>query len=278
MRINRFIYLDKYNVAIKSLLTLLCGILLLLPLASQASLGARPAYLFVDLNKRNPSGTFTISNLGDTKQTYRARAIHFELKEDGSIFPVKPDDYSLAEWIKFNPKEFTLPPHTSRLVRFTIVASTHKLKPREYWGAIEFTPLTGASFTNTDKQGRKMEFKVITALLIPIYGEMPGIVYDGSIKDVSAEQDGSHLKLSAMIANTGQGGLRISGNWKIFDKESGKLVKTVKTGKSLILPQQRRHLVTKTDEVIPAGQYTVILTLQYSDGKTMSAQNDVSLQ
>lgn len=271
-------YHGTKNIIGATLLALLYGFLLLVPSVSQANLGARPAYLFVDLDDRNPSGTFTVSNLGDTKQTYRARAVHFELKENGSIYPVKPDEYSLAEWIKFNPKEFTLPPKTSRLVRFTIVVDPRKLKTREYWGAIEFTPLSGASFSSADKEGRKMEFKVITALLIPIYGQMPGVEYSGEIENVKAEQSDGRLRLSATIENVGEGGLRTKGQWQIFSKESGELVKQIPTSSHLVLPRQKRNLVTNVDQSIPAGNYTVTLIMEYKNGKTMSGQGDVSLQ
>lgn len=260
------------------LIILLIGGCLLWTPPALASLGARPAYLFLDLSKGNPSGTFTISNLGNEKQTYRARAIHFELKENGSILPVKPDDYSLAKWIKFNPKEFTLPPKSSRIVRFTIVRDGRKLKQREYWGAIEFTPLSGASFSSAaDEKGRVMEFKVITALLIPIYGEMPGIVYGGRISDISAEQSKKTLQLSAMVENTGDGGLRTSGSWQIFAKGTGNLIKNIPVTPFLVLPKQRRHFTTNLEEHLPSGGYTVTLSLKYKDGKTLSGRGEVEI-
>jgi len=261
-----------------TLIILLISACWLWPLSLQASIGARPAYLFVDLSKKNPSGTFTVSNLGDAEQTYRARAIHFELKENGSIFPVAPDDYSLAEWIKFNPKEFTLPPKSSRVVRFTIIRNKQKLKTREYWGAIEFTPLSGASFSQANEEGHTMEFKVITTLLIPIYGQMPDTEYAGQISNITADQSEGHLQLSAMVENIGEGGLRSGGSWQVFAKDSGELIKQIPTSRFLVLPQQKRHFVTSIDGRLPAGQYTVTLSLEYKKGKALSAQGEVELQ
>jgi hypothetical protein len=270
-------YQENRNIVF-TLFVLLCATLLLTPIMAQANLGARPAYLFVNLEKQNPSGTFTISNLSDEEQTYRARAIHFEIQENGSIFPVAPDEYSLADWIKFNPKEFTLPPKSSRAVRFTIVRNIQKLKAREYWGAIEFTPLTGSNFSKEDGNGHTMEFKVITALLIPIYGEMPDISYNGQIKNITADQSKGRLRLSAMIKNSGEGGLRANGSWQIFEKGTGALVKQIPTSSFLVLPQQKRNLETYIDELLPIGNYTVTLLLKYEGDKTLSGQGDVTLQ
>jgi len=261
-----------------TLMVLLLSACWLWPLSAQANIGARPAYLFVDLSKKNPSGTFTISNLGDEEQTYRARAIHFELKENGSIFPVTPDEHSLAEWIKFNPKEFTLPPKSSRVVRFTIVRNKRSLKTREYWGAIEFTPLSGASFSKEDEEGHTMEFKVITTLLIPIYGQMPDTEFAGKISNITAGQTEGGQQLSAMVENIGEGGIRTGGSWQIFAKDSGELVKQIPASRFLVLPKQKRHLVTHLDEHLPAGQYTVTLSLEYKKDKILSGQGEVELQ
>lgn len=248
------------------------------PLCAHADLAAQPGYVFVNLNKGNPSGRFIVSNTGKEKQTYRARAIHFALTKEGSIRPVKPDDYSLAEWIKFNPKEFTLPPKSSRVIRFTVVRDEARLRPHEYWGAIEFTPLKGASFkSKADKKGRSMQFEVITALLIPIYGEMPGTVYGGRISEISARQSDKRLQLAARVENTGGGALRATGSWQISDAGTGDLVKQVPVQLFTVFPKEERHLTTNVAEHLPAGSYSVTLSLKYHKGKTLSGQGEVEV-
>lgn len=250
------------------------------PLPARADLAAQPAFVFVKLDKRNPSGRFVLSNTGSTAQTFRARATHFLLTEDGSIMPVKPDEYSLAEWIKFNPKEFTLPPKSSRVIRFTVVQNGRNLRPHEYWGAIQFTPLTGATYTSKpDKSGRTVSVKVITDVLIPIYGEMHETVYGGRISDITAGQSKKELTMAAMIANTGGGGLRLSGDWKIYDAGTGDLVKTIPVKFLLILPKQKRHLKTTVADHLPAGKYSIMLSLNYKDGKTktLSGRREVEV-
>lgn len=248
------------------------------PAAARADLAARPAFVFVHLDKRNPSGRFVLSNMGNTPQTFRARATHFKLTIDGSILPVRPDDYSLAPWIKFNPKEFTLPPHSSRVIRFTVVQGGRNVRPHEYWGAIQFTPLTGATYTSKpDKNGRTVSVKVITDVLIPIYGETHGTVYGGRISDITAGKKKKKVTLGAMITNTGGGGLRLSGDWKVYKAGTDDLVKTIPIKFLLILPKQKRRLATTLSDSLPAGKYTVALSLNYNHGKTLSGREDVDV-
>ena len=249
------------------------------PVAARANLGAQPGYVFVDLSKENPSGRFIVSNNGEEKQTYRARAIHFALTKGGSIMPIKPDEYSLAPWIKFNPKEFTLPPKSSRVIRFTIIRDESKIRQHEYRGAIEFTPLTGASFkSKADKKGRAMEFKVITALLIPIYGEMPGTVYGGRISDIGAEHSKKHLSLSAIVKNTGGGSLRATGVWQISGVGTGDVVKTVPVQLFTVFPTEERYLTTTISDTLPPGRYSIKLSLKYHRGETLSGEGEVEIR
>lgn len=248
------------------------------PVCAHADLAAQPGYVFVNLSRGNPSGRFIVSNTGKERQTYRARAIHFILTKGGSIRPVKPDDYSLAEWIKFNPKEFTLPPKSSRVIRFTVVRDEARLRRHEYWGAIEFTPLKGASFVSkADKKGRSMQFEVITALLIPIYGEMPGTVYGGRISEISARQSDKRLQLAARVENTGGGALRATGSWRISDAGTGNLVKQVPVQLFTVFPKEERYLTTNVAENLPPGRYSVSLSLKYHNGKKLSGQGEVDI-
>jgi len=249
------------------------------PFAANASLGARPAYLFVDLEKRNPSGTFTVTNMSDDTQTYRANAIHFAISEKGSVHPVPADDYSLAKWVKFNPKEFTLAPKTSREIRFTIIIKKN-LKPREYWGAIEFMPLKGVKYSgDTDEGGRQMNFEVLSALLIPIYGSTNGIDYEGEVSDITAERVKDKTGFTALVENTGTGVLRLKGELEILDATSGKV--SLKTPVNIfnVMPHQKRRIKILGKESLPGGRYTAMLRLKQSkpDEVILSLQEEFEL-
>lgn len=232
---------------------------------ANASLGARPAYLFVDLEKRNPSGTFTVTNMSDEAQTYRANAIHFAISEKGAVQPVEPDDFSLAKWIKFNPKEFTLEPKTSREIRFSIIRKKN-IQSREYWGAIEFMPLKGVKYSGkTDEGGRKMNFEVLTALLIPIYGSTNGIEYKGKISDVMVERLKDKTGFTALVENTGEGVLRLKGELEVLEANSDTVALKSKVTIFNVMPHQKRRISILGKEKLSGGNYTAVLKLHQAN-------------
>lgn len=267
------------NTIRRSFLILLL-LVLIQPFSAYAGLGARPAYLFVNLEKHNPSGTFTVTNVGNKSQTFRANAVHFAITEKGAVEPVKPDGYSLAKWIKFNPKEFTLTPHSSREIRYSIIRR-HKLKPREYWGAIEFMPLKGQKYTGkTDASGHKMSFQVLTALLIPIFGQTTGITYSGSVSDITAKDIKQKTGYTALVVNKGSGVLRLQGNLEILDKKTGANISTAKVGIFNVLPEQKRRIKIFGSDKLAKGLYTAIIRLKQSGPKKLilSYQQEIKLQ
>ena len=254
-------------------------VVFLLPLSVNASLGARPAYLFVDLEKRNPSGTFTVTNMSDEAQTYRANSIHFAITEKGSVKPVSPDDYSLAKWIKFNPKEFTLAPLTSREIRFSIIRKKN-LKSREYWGAIEFMPLKGVKYSgDTDEGGRKMNFEVLTALLIPIYGSTEGVNYTGKVGGITAQRLDEKMGFTALVENAGSGVLRLKGELEILDATSGMSLLKSRVNVFNVLPKQKRRIKILGNKILPKGRYTAMLRLKQKapDEVILSHQQEFEL-
>ncbi len=82
-----------------------------------AGIAISPAVVRLSLDKKRPAGQFIIRNVGDTTERYRINARHFLYGENGALQIVEPDEHSLVPWIKFNPKEFTLPPKSRRAVR-----------------------------------------------------------------------------------------------------------------------------------------------------------------
>lgn len=238
--------------------SILCFILV--SLNTDASLSISPANLHIDLSKNNPSGTFTVSNLSNVPQTYRARSMHFEISSTGSIVPIKPDQFSLAESIKFNPKEFTLPPKSTRKIRFTIISRNLK-EPKEYWGAIEFTPLKNFSMKAQDKEGHMMNVTVISRILVPIYGMGKSVKFKGNIGSLMGVNINDDLSLAGQISNTGDGVLRLSGDWSIYKKGMKELLYTVPVNKFVVLPNSKRKINALIDNKLTPGEYKIVLDL-----------------
>ena len=82
---------------------------LAVPGRAEASLSIHPAYVEFDLDRGRPSEILTVTNLTGESMRYRAKVQHFLYTETGGIRQVPPDEHSLAQWTKLNPREFTLP-------------------------------------------------------------------------------------------------------------------------------------------------------------------------
>jgi len=227
---------------------------------ANATLAIQPAYINLTLTQKRVSGVFFIKNVGDTEERYRATAVHFVVGLKGGLQILPPDDYSLSKWIKFNPKEFVLPPKSSRMVRYSVIPQG-KIKPREYWGAIEFRPLKGAKIVSKDKDGNSIGLEVLNVVLVPIYGLVAGTQFTGELTQVTAVQDKDAVHLTCTINNTGEGVLRFGGTYQITDP-AGKLVKEDKIKLLVVFPKtQRIHEISIKDK-LPSGKYKVQVKLQ----------------
>ena len=232
-------------------------------LRSEAALVIEPAYVTMDLNQDRNSGAFIIKNTSDQEERYRAKAVHFVVPENGGLAEVPANEYSLANWVKFNPKEFVLPPNSSRMVRFSIIPDT-KLKNREYWGAIEFTPLQVAHVTSKDEKGRTFNLQVSNVILVPIYGFGKGIPYSGQVKEISVKREKDILRAIVKLENTGEGNLRFDGDLKIIDAR-GQMLEEVPLQKIIVFTKNSRILKIKLSKVADPGNYIARINFKSSE-------------
>jgi hypothetical protein len=194
-------------------------IFLLSPMAGEGSISVKPAYIEVNIDKGRPSKTITVSNITDQETRYRLHIVHFVYLPDGNFKMVPPDEHSLAQWVKFNPREFVLGPNASRAIRLTIIPPG-KLKPGEYWAALWFEPLRGQMKRIEHAEGGGMTLRVSTNILVPIIGQVPKIVYDCQLADLSASRTDSMVAISAKLTNTGTGRVKLKGAYEILDGSS----------------------------------------------------------
>jgi len=226
---------------------------------ARASLVIEPALIKVNLTQKRSSGTFILKNTDDTEKRYRAKAVHFILSPKGGILRIPPDGYSLAEWIKFNPKEFVLPPKSSRVIRYSIIPRG-KLKPRDYWCGIQFMPLEGAKYKNEDEKGRVFNITILSAILVPIYGFVDGTQFSGEFKNIELKQENDELNLYYHIDNKGTGIIRLKGTYKITDS-SGNVVAEAPVKSVVIYPERERIGKVKVKKELPPDKYSVHINL-----------------
>lgn len=253
---------DMRTIKLRSLSAVVIVMMLLLwgSTTVHATLSISPAYVELALDKGRPSGQFQITNVGDSEERYRIKAIHFLFLEDGGFREIPPDDRSLAQWVRFNPKEFVLPPKSRQTVRFT-VNTRGKLQTGEYWGAMELESLKTTHGRGKDAAGRELSIEVIPTILVPIFGKVGTVRYQATLKETRIVTSEKGEIVESQIANTGQGRLFIGGTYEIADS-SGQSVASGILGRAYVLPGAERKFAVPLAVPLLAGQY--ILRVEYS--------------
>jgi hypothetical protein len=228
-------------------------LVLLLPGAgARGSISIEPAFVTARLDKGNVSEVVVIGNNDASEGHYRVQVRHFIYTLEGGVRTIDPDEHSLAQWIKTNPREFTLGPNAKRVVRLAIVPPP-RLSPGEYWAALEFEPLEGKTSTASDSSGRTVSFKVISTVYVPVIGTVGEATHQGELREVTAFRKPKGIQVAAVVANAGTGRLRLKGNCQILDS-SGAVVAERAIGEATVLPGGvRRFMRVFSGDEAPAS-------------------------
>ena len=239
---------------------LACSLVFFLVLAFPAKgrgggLSIAPAYVEVSLDKGRPAGQFIIANLGEEEERYRIRASHFTFTKDGSVRNIEPDEHSLAPWIKFNPTEFVLAPKSRRAIRY-VITPQGKLRPGEYWAAMELESLKTTVANAKDEGGREYRIEVIPSILVPMFGTVGKVRYQGSLKEIQVAPNEAGQAIQLLIGNTGEGRLVVGGEYEIRNS-SGEKVQKGSLTRAYVLPGTEQILSRQLESNLPEGNYKV---------------------
>ena len=231
-----------------------------------AGISISPAFIELRLDKGVPAGQFLITNSGDVEERYRIKAIHFIFASDGGFREMPPDEHSLAEWVKFNPKEFTLPPQSRQAVRF-VVTPRGKLKTGEYWAAMELESLKTSVAKSKDDKGKTYKFEVIPTIVVPIFAQVGDVRYMGTVKDLQVVSQENSQSVGHLVVNTGEGRLFVVGDYEIAN-EAGEVVSKDSLVRTYIMPGSERKVVSAIKDKLPPGNYS--LKVQYNSSQLKS--------
>lgn len=216
----------------------------------------QPAFVEVNLERGRPSGQFVITNVTDQPQHYRIRARFFVYDRDGVVqFPGDDSARSLAQWVRFNPTEFAIPPKSSRAVRYVVVPRG-AVSNGEYWAAMSLETLKARETTMDLGDERSVKLTVTTSLLVPIFGQSGDIDYDGALGEVDLIVAEGRPAVAAVVKNTGTGRLVAAGTYKLTDA-TGKEVASGKVGHSYVMAGTERRFVEPLAAPLPPGSYTL---------------------
>ncbi len=220
-----------------------------------AAVSISPALVEIALDRGRPAGQFVITNAGDEMARYRINAVHFVFGEDGNLKMVPPDRNSLAPWMKFNPRELSIPPQSNMVVRFTIVPK-QKLDEREYWGAMELESLKANVAKSTDAAGRTMTLEVIPAIVVPVFGTCGKIRGACTISDIVLKTEVTPQVLETRVVNTGTGHLDLAGTVSIADA-AGNVLEEREIDGAYVLAGSSRLFTRALQKPLPRGEYVI---------------------
>ena len=226
-----------------------------------AGIAVEPAYISLNFDKGRASGRFVITNTGDTEERYRVIASHFTFSEEGALALAEPDEHSMAEWIKFNPKEFTLPPKSKRAVRY-VVLPRGKIKDGQYWAAMELESLEGRNYSTSDGEGRTFNLKVVPSVLAPMYGVTGDVNRDYDVTKFEVNTSARNKTvLDIQFSNIGNAVINFVGSYEIKNS-AGESVFEGSLDSGLLLREKARTFVSYIEPDIPQGNYKLVVKYQ----------------
>lgn len=250
---------------IASLISIVFSALVLSGFAGKAwaGLSISPAFLEMNLGKGTPSGQFQITNTGDEVERYRVKMVFFTFSADGGFRELPDDEHSLVPLLKFNPKEFAIPPKSRQAVRF-FIPNVGKLKDGEYWAAMELESLKTAEAKSSDDKGRNFRFQVISSIVVPVFAMHGDIRYSGTMKDTKLVTKGTQNIIETVVVNTGQGHLFVIGEYEIVN-ESGDVAAQGSMSRFYVMPGAERLMTADIQKQLPLGKYT--LRIKYTSNQ-----------
>lgn len=230
--------------------------------SAEAQLVITPAALTVRLDGgERPKGALLLSNPTDKLLRYRVKAINFTLSEGGGLKVIQSSTRSLSEWLRFNPKEFELPPGTKRSIRYSIL-TPKDLEVGEYWCALEFEPLIPVTTKISREDGRNFNINVVTSALATIFAQKGEPEYKIDIASAELHPEDASSLLTLRLKNSGTAKIYLLGGEFELINDKGDSVEKGILPEFLLMRDGQRKLKIELASRIAAGNYSLKIGAQ----------------
>jgi P pilus assembly chaperone PapD len=199
---------------------------------------------------RTRSARVTLANTGNTTGRYRISFVRKQMTESGELAEVKegaPGMYA-DEMVRFSPREVTLPPGQSQVVRL-MLRKKGGLEDGEYRSHMLFQSLPDPAATSiqtlTNKSGEKLQIQLIpvVGVSIPIIVRHGSLSASGSLSNLKFHPTSDPKRPSQLSLTLGRTGDRsLYGDFKVtFKPDSGTPVVVAQSnGLALYTPNAHR--------------------------------------
>ncbi len=238
----------------------LCALVEVAQAGELGGISVRPKRIVLEGDKR--TGEVVLHNNSNREMTYRVFFKNLRMDKNGAYQEVAhgtPGEKFAAEFIRFAPRQITVPPRSSRSVRL-LARKPQGLKPGEYRSHLFFQslppPTLGEDIERTTlaSDELKIRFVAVLAISIPVIVRHGDLSAKVGLADLSLESTDSNEApplLSAKILR--KGNRSVFGDISIFfkDKQGGRMKVGQVGGLSVYAPNASRHL--KIPLNFPAG-------------------------
>jgi P pilus assembly chaperone PapD len=227
---------------------------------AQANLSLAPIYLQIEAKKTQTSGFLTVGNTSDKPLRVRISATAFTYDEEGKFQALESQgEKDLMNYLRFSPKEMTIPPQSKRNVRLTTILPP-SFPDGEYRVAIFAESLQENS--NSDSQ---YKVNLTTRIGSAIYIRKGDIQPNLKVEKALFNSQKKELRLT--VINNGKATARTKINWQL-NQNNQKVIDGVgfssylpdKTVNTLLSPNEEKELTLKP------GIYQLTGELVWVDG------------
>ncbi|MGM0602257.1 MAG: hypothetical protein ACQESS_02960 [Bacillota bacterium] len=227
---------------------------------TSATVRIEPARIILNaLEKEHSTGMIEVINSGEEEVELTALLNDWALDERDAVVYYDPGetDYTLDGVIKFNPRQFVVPPGKKQIVRFTISRPENEKIPKERRGVVFFEQETEYMDVAT---GSRVKTQVGTV----IYYIPEGVKYSFKFTGLRVYNTSESLPQGIVLRlqNDGDAHMRYYPSYKIVDSEN-KIVEEKTFNELLILPGYERQFSFFLENKLAPGDYKVLLEFKF---------------
>lgn len=221
---------------------------------------------FSKSTKKFNSGIVTVQNTSKAPIRIRTYVDAWELDKNGRLtFLKEPNENSLNNFIKFNPKEFDLAPDQKQIVRIT--AKLPEGTDGEFRSMIFFETVKTKDeiVKNEDKNRLNLTINVTTRFGVTIFAYKGELTKNATLNNFRFEKQEDKNYLIATISNDGNVHSVINGEVIITNLNTNEELKPVLFNRGVGPKQTHDFLINLPEQSIMPGKYDAKLNLKYED-------------
>lgn len=210
------------------------------------------------------TGTLQVSNNGAEPATVRAILSDWTLGPNNELKSLEPNTLksTLHNWIKFNPRQFTIAPGKTQTVRFSIKIpqGISQVEQRGLIGFEQTIPYQG------ELTGADIKVQVASTIYVSIPPIERKCMVVGSQLEISSSEGNSSFHLN--LRGIGSAHFRGTGSFQIYIPGEKEPITSGSLGPLVVLPEVETRFSGDIDQILPPDTYHIVVEVLAEDNLT----------